>query len=73
MKMALGKGLSALIPEKNKTAANTNEILDLNIKMIVPNEYQPRKVFNNTALNDLVDHFGYDCFQALSSYNAASA
>lgn len=54
MKTALGKGLSALIPEKGKTAANANEILALNIKMIVPNEYQPRKVFNSTALNDLV-------------------
>ena len=54
MKTALGKGLSALIPEKEKTAANANEILDLNIKTIVPNEYQPRKVFNDTALKELV-------------------
>ena len=55
MKTALGKGLSALIPEKQgKAAVNTNEILDLNIKTIVPNEYQPRKVFKDTALNDLV-------------------
>jgi ParB family chromosome partitioning protein len=54
MKTALGKGLSALIPEKKKAAANTKEILELNIKTIVPNEYQPRKFFNNTALNDLV-------------------
>ncbi len=54
MKTALGKGLSALIPEKEKAAVNANEILELNIKNIVPNEYQPRKVFNDTALNDLV-------------------
>ena len=54
MKTALGKGLSALIPEKEKTAVNANEILDLNIKTIVPNEYQPRKVFNDTALKELV-------------------
>ena len=52
MKPALGKGLSALIPEKEKGKAK--EILELNIDTIVPNEYQPRKVFNDTALNELV-------------------
>jgi ParB family chromosome partitioning protein len=52
MKPALGKGLSALIPEKVK--GKTNEILELNINTIVPNEYQPRRVFNDTALNELV-------------------
>ncbi|MBI4847108.1 MAG: ParB/RepB/Spo0J family partition protein [Nitrospirae bacterium] len=50
MKPALGKGLSALIPEREKG----REILDLNIKAIVPNEYQPRRVFNDAALNDLI-------------------
>lgn len=54
MKTALGKGLSALIPEKEKAAASANEILELNINTIKPNEYQPRKVFNDTALNDLI-------------------
>ena len=52
MKPALGKGLSALIPEKVK--GKTNEILELNINTIVPNEYQPRRVFNDGALNELV-------------------
>ncbi|MBI5408806.1 MAG: ParB/RepB/Spo0J family partition protein [Nitrospirae bacterium] len=52
MKPALGKGLSALIPEKTK--AKVNEILDLDIKAIAPNEYQPRRVFNDAALNELV-------------------
>ncbi|MBI4698815.1 MAG: ParB/RepB/Spo0J family partition protein [Nitrospirae bacterium] len=52
MKPALGKGLSALIPEKEK--GRGKEILDLNISTIVPNEYQPRRIFNDTALNDLV-------------------
>lgn len=57
MKPALGKGLSALIPasEKSKKASTgTIEILDLNIKSIVPNEYQPRRIFNDGALNDLI-------------------
>jgi len=52
MKPALGKGLSALIPEKEK--GRSKEILELNINMIMPNEYQPRRAFNDTALNELV-------------------
>jgi len=56
MKPALGKGLSALIPQKEKIKekVNTREILDLDIKSIKPNEYQPRRVFKDAALNDLV-------------------
>ncbi len=49
MKMALGKGLGALIPEKEKTSG----ILELDINAIVPNENQPRKVFNDNSLNEL--------------------
>ena len=49
MKTALGKGLSALIPEKEKTAG----ILELDIISIVPGENQPRRVFNNDSLNEL--------------------
>jgi len=52
MKPALGKGLSALIPEKKKVA--TKEIHELEINSIVPNEYQPRRIFNDKALNELV-------------------
>jgi ParB family chromosome partitioning protein len=56
MKPALGKGLSALIPQKEKVKekVNTREILDLDIRSIKPNEYQPRRVFKDAALNDLV-------------------
>ncbi len=53
MKPALGKGLSALIPDKQKKAA-ANELMELDIKSIKPNEYQPRRVFKDSALNDLV-------------------
>ncbi|UCH44105.1 MAG: ParB/RepB/Spo0J family partition protein [Nitrospiraceae bacterium] len=52
MKTALGKGLSALIPEKNRTHAT--EVLQLDIKSIIANEYQPRRVFKDNALNELV-------------------
>jgi ParB family chromosome partitioning protein len=62
MKPALGKGLSALIPQKEKDRGKgketerdkSREILDLNIKKIIPNEYQPRRIFKDNALNDLV-------------------
>ncbi len=52
MKPALGKGLSALIPEKKKV--DTNEVYELEIDAIVPNEYQPRRIFRDKALNELV-------------------
>lgn len=54
MKPALGKGLSALIPDKDKIKRKAKEILDLDIKSIMPNEYQPRRIFNDSALNELV-------------------
>lgn len=47
MKTALGKGLEALLPEKG------DEVLRIDIGKILPNEYQPRKVFGDEALKDL--------------------
>lgn len=47
MKTALGKGLDALLPEKGE------EIMNLDISRIVPGEQQPRRVFNDRALNEL--------------------
>ncbi len=61
MKPALGKGLSALIPKKEEKikagddAQSTRALLDLNIDDIKPNKYQPRRVFRDSALNDLVE------------------
>ena len=49
MKTALGKGLGALIPEKEKETG----ILELDINTIVPNEYQPRRSFKNDSLREL--------------------
>jgi ParB family chromosome partitioning protein len=54
MKPALGKGLSALIPDKEKSRAKGKEILELDITKLRPNEYQPRKAFTDNALNELV-------------------
>lgn len=47
MKTALGKGLDALLPEKGE------EVINLDITRIVPGEQQPRRVFNDKALNEL--------------------
>ena len=47
MKTALGKGLEALLPERGE------EVIKIDIEKILPNEQQPRKVFDNEALKDL--------------------
>jgi ParB family chromosome partitioning protein len=56
MKTALGKGLSALIPG-NENAVETgtpkSAVLELDINKIVPNEYQPRRVFKDATLQEL--------------------
>jgi ParB family chromosome partitioning protein len=55
-KQALGKGLGALIPDlsalddKEKKALG---IIEVELDKIVPNEYQPRKVFNDEKLREL--------------------
>ncbi len=55
-KQALGKGLGALIPDlsalddKEKKALGINEI---ELDKIIPNEYQPRKVFNDEKMKEL--------------------
>ncbi|NTU41776.1 MAG: ParB/RepB/Spo0J family partition protein [Nitrospirales bacterium] len=47
MKTALGKGLNALLPERG------DEVVRVEIERIIPNEYQPRKVFREEALREL--------------------
>jgi ParB family chromosome partitioning protein len=47
MKMALGRGLEALLPEKGA------EVINIDIEKILPNEHQPRKVFRDEALKEL--------------------
>lgn len=51
-KRALGKGLQALIPESINDI-DESEIQQLRISDIDPNGLQPRKVFNENALNEL--------------------
>ncbi len=47
MKTALGKGLDALIPDKGEN------IIQIDVGRILPGKQQPRKVFNETSLNEL--------------------
>lgn len=62
-KGGLGKGLSALIKDKEKVDLLINEIKLLptetieliELDKILPREDQPRKVFNDEALNELAD------------------
>ncbi len=55
-KVALGKGLGALIPDlaaigdKEKKALG---IMEIELDKIIPNEYQPRKVFDEEKLKEL--------------------
>ena len=53
-KKALGKGLSALIPE-NPELSNDNSVLQLKITEIEANENQPRRKFDEEALNSLAE------------------
>ncbi len=47
MKTALGKGLDALLPEKGE------DVIKIDIERILPDEYQPRKIFKDEALKEL--------------------
>ena len=55
-KQALGKGLGALIPDLSALDDNEKKalgIIEIDLDKIVPNEYQPRKVFNDEKLQEL--------------------
>jgi ParB family chromosome partitioning protein len=49
---ALGKGLKALIPVVEEKQAG---ILEIPIEDVRPNRYQPRKIFDDTKLADLIN------------------
>ncbi|MBU1170920.1 MAG: ParB/RepB/Spo0J family partition protein [Proteobacteria bacterium] len=52
-KQALGRGLSALIPEPESTQDESGEYFSCDIHLIVPNRYQPRHIFSEEELADL--------------------
>ena len=51
IKKGLGRGLSSLIGE-TKIEASKNQ---LSISDLIPNKYQPRKIFDEDNLNDLTN------------------
>ena len=53
-KKVLGRGLGALIPQKDaQPAGHSGSALELPIESITPNPYQPRKTFDDTAIHEL--------------------
>ena len=52
-KIALGRGLSALIPNAMPTEQEKDSYFQCNLNDIVPNKYQPRRVFDEDELNKL--------------------
>lgn len=49
----LGKGLGALIPELEEENFDSQQVVDINL--IMPNPYQPRKEFSDEKLNELAE------------------
>lgn len=54
-KKALGRGLSALIPERAEEQGAQERIINLRIDEINPGKYQPRTDFNKKKLEDLIN------------------
>lgn len=57
-KKALGRGLASLIPDAKTdqpSGVSKKEFFLCDIEKIVPNTYQPRKIFSKEALEELVD------------------
>ena len=50
---ALGRGLSALIPEAPKAPAPAERALDIDIDLLRPNRFQPRTAIDDARIEDL--------------------
>ena len=55
MAKKLGKGLSALIPEKVAASGMAEKVSKIKINSIAPNKFQPRKKFDADKLRELKD------------------
>lgn len=53
-KRALGKGISALIPEKERVFGKSESVINIDISKISPSKYQPRELFKKERLNELI-------------------
>ena len=55
-KQSLGRGLESLIPKSNNgISTNQKGFLEINITDIIPNDNQPRTVFDEELLQELSD------------------
>lgn len=54
-KKALGRGLSALIPDKGSESQSSGAVVQVPLSEIKTNRYQPRTDFNQEKLNDLIN------------------
>ncbi len=57
-KLAMGRGLGAILSEtaeayEQNLSDNSSLVLELDVDIIKPNPYQPRKTFNLQALQEL--------------------
>ena len=52
-KQALGKGLSALIPDREETSTHDNQYRVVDLERIAPNPLQPRRTFPREGLEEL--------------------
>ena len=57
-KPALGKGLSALIPDATGSLEQGRASLDVDIDLLEANRYQPRTQYNDTRLDELAQSIG---------------
>ncbi len=52
-KKALGRGLSALIPQKSEPVAASGGLMQIPLDRISPNPYQPRRAFSESSIDSL--------------------
>ncbi len=52
---ALGKGLDAIISNTTPPADSKNRVLELDVDLIYPNPFQPRKVFDEDKIDELAE------------------
>src|SRR6266480_2916600 len=52
-KKVLGRGLAALIPQRESAPPPAPGLMNLALDQISPNPYQPRKYFNEASIDEL--------------------
>jgi len=55
IKKALGRGLDSLLPDYGESFENTENFLECDTDIILPNRYQPRSIFSEESIAELVN------------------